>query len=230
MQVSHDALLLMLSRCPLLEGLESSKLCQMIESMQLKAYKKGVMVLQEGETAEFLCFLLEGRLKVVTITNSGKEVGLSVIEPVTQFGEMALIDNQPRSASVIAASKSLIGVLPKAEALRWLLGEPTISLKLMRNLVQMLRNTNNQLLVMGYQHAQTRIAALLLHTLQDQQHRGEDSSPLSQQEIANMANTTRETVSRVLNQFVEKGILSRNGRELALKDVAKLKETILEGS
>lgn len=228
MEIDQATLSQMLSRCPLLDGLDIASMQMLMQQIQLKSYPKGVAVLQEGEHAEFLCFLLEGRLKVVTFTSSGKEVGLSVLEPVTHFGEMALIDNQPRSASVLTATKSLIGIIPKAAALKWLLEEPSISVKLMRDLVQMLRNTNQQLLLMGYQHAQTRIAALLLQILSEQGQHGNPSAQLSQQEIANMANTSRETVSRVLNQFVEKGILKRNGRELLLNDVTRLKQALLD--
>lgn len=228
MSLTQDTLLRMLESCPLLEGLDAARLLVLMQQMQLKSYRKGLTVLNEGDHADSLCFLLEGRLKVITFTNSGREIGLSVIEPVSHFGEMALIDNQPRSASVVAASKSLIGVIPKSAALRWLLEEPTISLRLMRDLVQMLRNANHQLLLLGYQHAQTRIAALLLQTLQEQGRQGQVAAPLSQQDLANMTNTTRETVSRVLNQFVEGGILKRDGRRLSIADVERLKQTLME--
>lgn len=229
MSLTQARLLTILSRCPLLEGLSEERLSVVMQQMQVNSYRKGIRVLHEGEQADSLCFLLEGRLKVVTFTGNGREIGLSVVEPVSHFGEMALIDNQPRSASVVAVTKSLVGVIPKSAALKGLLAEPSISLRLMRDLVQMLRNANHQLLLLGYQHAQTRIAALLLQTLQDQGRQGHAAAPLSQQDLANMTNTTRETVSRVLNQFVDEGILRRDGRKLTIMDAGRLKQALLEG-
>lgn len=230
MSISASTVIQLLSNCPLLKGLEAARLEEMIQHMQLRQYAKGLVVLHEGEEGDALYFLLEGRLKVVTFTGSGKEVGLSVIEPVSHFGEMALIDNQPRSASVVTLTKSLVGVLPKSFALKWLLEEPALTLKLMRDLVQMLRNTNQQLLLLGYQHAHTRIAALLLQTLHEQNRQGEVAAPLSQQDLANMTNTTRETVSRVLNQLIDEGILKRDGRRLTIADAGRLKQSILDGA
>lgn len=229
MQLTQAILLQLLSRCPLLQGLDESRLCLVMQQLQVKSFRKGAVVLQEGDQAESLCFLLEGRLKVVTFTGNGREVVLSVIEPVSHFGEMALIDTQPRSASVVAANKSLVAVMPKALALKWLLEEPSISLRLMRDLVQMLRNANQQLQLLGYQHAQTRIAALLLQTLQDSHQQGQAAAPLSQQDIANMTNTTRETVSRVLNQLLDAGVLGREGKRLYIADAERLRQTLLEG-
>lgn len=230
MSIPASTVLQLLSSCPLLKDLEVARLEAMMQPMQLRQYAKGLVVLREGEEGDALYFLLEGRLKVVTFTGSGKEVGLSVIEPVSHFGEMALIDNQPRSASVVTLTKSLVGVLPKAIALKWLLEEPALTLKLMRDLVQMLRSTNQQLLLLGYQHAHTRISALLLQTLNDQNRQGEIAAPLSQQDLANMTNTTRETVSRVLNQLIDEGILKRDGRRLTIADVGRLKQSILDGA
>lgn len=229
MSINADVVKQILSRSALLQGLNDQQLDLLMHQMQFRQYAKGLIVLHEGEEADALCFLLEGRLKVVTFTESGKEVGLSVIEPVCHFGEMALIDNLPRSASVVTVTKSLVAVLPKANALTWLLQEPSISLRLMKDLVQMLRNANQQLLLLGYQHAQTRIAALLLQTLHEQNRQGQIAAPLSQQDLANMTNTTRETVSRVLNQFVDAGILKREGRRLVILDVERLKQTLVDG-
>lgn len=219
----------LLSRCPLLQGLESTRLTQIAEQLQIRSFRKNEVVLKENDPADALCLLLVGKLKVVSFTASGKEVGLSVIEPVSHFGEMGLIDNQPRSAYVVATTKSQVAFLPNTAALNTVFQDPTISIRLMRDLVQMLRNTNQQLLLLSYQHAQTRIAALLLDTLQVYQRTGmEAHDPLSQQDIANMTNTSRETVSRVLNQFSEAGILKRDGKRLFISDVNRLRNVVIE--
>jgi CRP-like cAMP-binding protein len=104
--------------------------------MQLTRYSKRDIVIQKGSHGYDLLFLLNGRLQVVDVTDDGREVGLSFILPGSFFGELSIIDNLPRSASVLALTTADVISLPKEIALRLFYHTPVIAEMIVKHLAK----------------------------------------------------------------------------------------------
>ena len=116
-----------LRRLSLLASLPDETLGELCTHMQLTRYSKRDIVIQKGSHGYDLLFLLNGRLQVVDVTDDGREVGLSFILPGSFFGELSIIDNLPRSASVLALTTADVISLPKEIASRVFYHTPVIA-------------------------------------------------------------------------------------------------------
>jgi len=231
-QVNVRTTLTELRKIPVLSSLSDQSLHEVARAMQMRLFGRNETIIQRGtpsKEAEF-CILFQGRLKALAYSPGGKEIGFSFIKPGDHFGEMAMIDGLPRSASIVSLEKSLIGFLSNSVARQLMFSEPSVSEMIMRKLTTIIRQSNEHIILLGHQHALSRICGLLL-----QIQRRDDSGQLSikvptQQEIASLTNTTRETVSRVLSQLQEEGVIEKKGKDLQIHKINLLEKHMLEGS
>lgn len=218
-----------LQNIPLLSGLDPATLTQVGTSMQFRTFERGSYVIHKGSAGDHLMFLLSGRLQVVDMTEDGREIGLSFISPGDYFGELSIIDDQPRSASVIAHEPSLASFLPRAQALGLIYSHSLVAERVLKRLASKIRLASNHRAILGIPSAFQRVFALLnqlaavapggLVVIED--------IP-TQQEIAIMVNTSRETVSRALQVLLQKGIVEKDLRRLIVRQPIALKEISVE--
>jgi len=219
-----------LRQCPLFQELTDERLNWITEHLQLRQFQREESVLAMGEPSNAMGLLFRGQLKAVAYSSSGKEIGFSLIQPVRHFGELSLIDNQPRSASVLAVETSLVAFLPRKRALELMIHEPSVSARMMVALTQLVRRCNQQIMLLGYQQAHSRVCALLLRSRTEPTPEGLKVLDFpSQREVASLTNTSRETVSRVLGQLQESGIIQKKGRQLLIINLPKLEKRVVEG-
>lgn len=218
-----------LQNIPLLSGLDSSILSQVGMSMLFRKVEKGCHILHKGGSGDHLLFLLAGRLRVVDLTEDGREIGLSVLLPGDYFGELSVIDEQPRSASVVATEPSLIALLPATQAANLIFSHPQVAKRVMQRLTQKIRSDSNHRAILGIPSARRRVYALLeqFMTVAPGGLTVIENIP-PQQEIAIMANTSRETVSRALQVLVQQGVVEKDLRRLIVRQPEQLKSMILE--
>ena len=211
----------------LLSGLPDNDLRSVQEKIILKGFKKGSVVVQKGQPSSELYFLIDGRLKVIDYSRDGREIGFMFIEKGNHFGELALIDGKPRSASIIAAEACSVAFLSKSDA-QWLIyNTPSVSEKLLKQLAHMVRQTNEHVVMLGNTNAMSRICIMLIK-LADNNKAGLIHKPPTQTELAAMTNTTRETVSRTLSILTEKGLIKKQGKQLEILNTEKLKTLTFE--
>lgn len=218
-----------LQKIPLLSDLDSGTLSQVGMSMLFRKVEKGNYILHKGGAGDYLLFLLAGRLRVVDLTEDGREIGLSMLSPGDYFGELSIIDGQPRSASVVASEPSLIALLPAAQAANLIFSYPTVAKRVMQRLTQKIRSDSNHRAILGIQSARRRVYALLEQLVRIAPGGLtviENVPP--QQEIAIMANTSRETVSRAVQALIQKGVIEKDLRRLIVRQPEQLKAMILE--
>jgi CRP/FNR family cyclic AMP-dependent transcriptional regulator len=229
-QIQQSVVTDYLKQCPLFHELSSDKLVALVKKLTIREFSKDQVVLGLGGAPDTMGVLMGGQLKAVAFSSSGREVGFSMIRPVRQFGELALIDGQPRSAAVIAVERSLVAFIPKNTALQLMTHEPSVSSRMMVSLAQLIRRCNQQILLLGYQQAHSRICALLLRSSTENTSEGLKVLDFpSQREAASLTNTSRETVSRVLKQLQDAGILHKQGKQLWILDREHLERVVLEG-
>ena len=197
-----------LKSLPLLEGLDDMTSQSLAYSMVAKSYKQRDFVIKQGDNQNDLFFLLNGQLQVFDTNASGRDVGLSVIEEGEFFGELAVIDGKPRSASVMAIAPSVVLLLPCAVAREFFFNNPKGSQRMMIWLAGRLRQASSQQALAASCSAKARILAVLT----DLAVRRTDGSLYieklhTQHQIAIMANLARETVARGLAQLKAEGCI-----------------------
>lgn len=219
-----------LRQCPLFQELSEERLLWIVPQLKLRQVQREETVLGMGDPSDAMGLLFRGQLKAVAYSNSGREIGFSMIHPVQHFGELSLIDGQPRSAAVLAVESSLVAFLPRKPAVELMINEPRVSARMMVALTQLVRRCNQQIMLLGYQHAHSRVCSLLLRCRTEEAEEGLKVLDFpSQREVASLTNTSRETVSRVIGQLQEAGIVMKKGRQLWICDQPRLERRMLEG-
>ncbi len=192
-----------------------------------KKYKKGSIILLEEETGAALFVIIEGKVKIVRMDDDGREVILSILGVSDFFGEMAILDGLTRSASVVATAKSELFMIHRGDFLRLLADYPKVSIALMKELTGRLRKADSQIKSLSLKDASGRVANVILQLADEigmfRKGRVEiDELPL-QQDLANMAGTSRETISRMIHKYIRKGHLQLQGNKLIIVDYESFK-------
>lgn len=199
----------------------------MAACLQLRHVERGQHVLHKGSIGDHLLFLLSGRLQAVDMTEDGREIGLSFLTAGDYFGELSIIDGLPRSASVVACEPSLIALLPRTQALALIYNTPLVAERVLKRMAMSIRSASSYRTILGIPNAFQRVFALLnqfakiapggLVVI--------EKMP-TQQEIAIMVNTSRETVSRAIHILIQKGIVEKDMRRLIVRQPEALHKAV----
>ncbi len=186
-----------------------------------RRYPKDTVVFFENEQGDTLFMILEGRVRVTILGDDGREVILSVLSPGDFFGEIALLDNEPRSATAIAAEDSELLLLQRNEFQGAMSENPSISGALIRVLTARLRRANHQISTLALLDVYGRVARVILDIAREEGRRLKDGRiafrRATHQELANRIGTTRETVTRMLKDLERQGLITVDGREVVLE-------------
>ncbi|MBK8802188.1 MAG: Crp/Fnr family transcriptional regulator [Fibrobacteres bacterium] len=199
-----------------------AQVCQVLEA------SRGEIIIREEEIAtRGFYVLLEGTAKVAVTNPEGREAVLAFLEEGDFFGEMSLLDGDPRSATVRAATDLRLLLVRRQEFLDLLRLFPEIAIGILTELSTRLRQANRKISALALSPVVARITGAILQIaeLRGMRQRGVIviSERPTQQEIADMANTTRETVSRVLSQMQKEGLIGLDGRQMLILDEAALR-------
>tara|TARA_X000000368_G_scaffold398747_1_gene369086 strand:- start:189 stop:872 length:684 start_codon:yes stop_codon:yes gene_type:complete len=205
--------------------LKSEELGYIAEKMVARHYDNGNYIFLEDSDGEQCFFVLEGSVKVTRLSKDGREVILAMLNEGDFFGEMSLLDGESRSANVIALEKTEVLTLDRRDFLDVVNDYPQIAVQLLKELAGRLRKSDRQIASLSLSDAEKRIALCIIRFADEQGviQNGKVSIPKTpiQQDIANMAGTSRETVSRALSILEKEGLIARNGRELMILDYKK---------
>ena len=213
-----------LRKVPLFSQLAPSDLERVSEISRERAYPRNSVILFEDDPGDALYVVAQGQVKVVLIGEDGREVILSVMGEGEFFGEMALVDDEPRSAHVIAMEDSTLLVLRREDFQGILKQTPGIALALLRELSRRLRRVDEKVGSLVLLDVNGRVAQLLLE-LADEAGSERITRLLTHHTIAQMIGSSRETVSRTMRELVDKGYIEVSRREIVIRD-----RTALEAS
>lgn len=220
-----------LGKMSLLAGVGDETLAAIARAMTWREVKKKEPVLFKGSSGDHLLFLVEGRLQVLDVTESGREIGLNLLVAGDYFGELSIIDGEPRSASVVAMDNSLVALLPKAQAWDLFHKNPLVAERVLLGLARKLRNASIYQTILCLPNASQRVFALLQRLCKvapgglvviDY--------PPKQQELAIMANTSRETVSRATKVLTQRRIVEKDNHRLIVRNPKALEDLALSDS
>ena len=196
-----------LKRVPLFSGLTDSQIERLAAGSVRRSFPKGRTIVAEGEPSQSLYVLLSGRAKVQRSDTEGKEVILAVLGPGECFGEMSLIDDAPRSASVITIESCDFMSINKESFKSMLVSSPEISMRIMKGLVKRLRDADKKIETLALLDVYGRMARVLLDFSEMVGNDRVVRSKLPRQEIAKMIGASREMVSRVMKGLEVEGYI-----------------------
>jgi CRP/FNR family transcriptional regulator, cyclic AMP receptor protein len=217
-----------LKNIPLFSELEDDDLLAISKVAVRQSFRKDNMVLIEEEVGSTMFIILDGRVKISRISDEGREVILSIMSEGDFFGEMSILDGQARSANVVTLDDSTILIIHREDFLQMMHDFPQIAINLLKELAHRLRRSDSQIKSLSLQNATGKVASTLLRIADDSGkiHLGQVEIPKlpPQQDLANMAGTSRETISRVLKSLSEKGYLRKQGNKLIILDYESFRQ------
>ena len=175
------------------------------------------MILFADDPGDALFIVRAGQVKVVLIAEDGREVILGMLGVSAHFGELSLIDSRPRSAHVVAVEDSQLIVLQREDFRRRVERSPAVAWALLQELSRRLRRADEQIGSLVLLDVDGRIARLLLDAAEGDEG-AVIQSRLTHQTIAQMIGASRETVSRAMREFQERGLIRVERRQIAIAD------------
>lgn len=217
------------SRHPLFGNLPASDIETLAAYARVERFRKGATIFHKGDTGGGLMAVLEGQVKISVPSAEGKEAVLNIIRTGQVFGEIALLDGQPRTADAVAMEDCDLLVLDRREFVPLLRANPDLGLRIMELLCARLRRTSEQVEDVMFLHLEARLAKALLRLSQDQGGSGTPSArvAITQRELGQMIGMSRESTNKQLQDWQRRGWvrLVKGGVELvdrgALQDMTE---------
>jgi CRP/FNR family cyclic AMP-dependent transcriptional regulator len=214
-----------LSGIGLLAGLRADERKHLEEGCRWHTYRRDETILERDSENRDVFFLASGAVRIMNYSLSGRPVAYATLAAGEYFGEMAAIDNAPRSATVVADERCDVAALSQQRFIALMEAHPQIALAVMRRLAGIVRSCDERIMDLATLGAMQRVIVDLCRM-----SRPDPITPGSwliypcpaQREIAGRASTTRETVARVFSQLQESAQIRRKGRTLYLANKAAL--------
>lgn len=214
---------------PFLSGLPETTIDQAIAHVVVRNHPANQVILLENDWGSSVYFILEGWVKIRTYNLDGKEVTLNVLGKGELFGEMAPLDEVPRSTDVITLVPTVIGNMPAQDFVHLLNTEPKSGIRLAQLMARRLRQVNRRLRLRESDSV-SRVADILLF-LADGQGKAADQGieipNLPHRELSSLSGLARETVTRVLSKLEKKGLIQRERDVLCIPDVDALERILV---
>ena len=188
----------LIRRVPLFSMLTNEQARAVADGVVKRRYRRGELVVEQGKKSNALFIMLNGRARVLTADSRGREVILAVLEAGDYVGEMSLIDDAPRSASVITLEPCEFMAVSKEAFKAMLVQSPEVTMAVMRGLVRRLREADKKIETLALLDVYGRVARVLLDFSELVGSERIVKNKLPRQEIAKMIGASREMVSRVM--------------------------------
>jgi CRP/FNR family cyclic AMP-dependent transcriptional regulator len=214
----------MFRKFALFAELDDRELAAIAMVVKSRRYAKDDVVFHADESGDIFCLIKEGKVKITMISPEGKEIILSMLGAGEFFGEMALVDDEPRSATVIALEPLEVLTIWRSDFLQILSENFSITRKVLAELSRRLRSASNRIESLATMDVYGRLARFFLDLAQ-QNGKMLDNGYVAvtrptHQAIANMIGTSRETVSRLIHDLMKQNLLLSEGKTIYLRKTA----------
>ena len=207
--------------------LSDSELKSIQDLCKTRKYPKNSMIILEEEMGDVVFIVMSGTVKITRVNDEGKEVILAMLGSGEVFGEMAILDGESRSANALSQENCEVVTINREDFLNLLKTNNKVSLNLMTEFAIRLRKSDQQIEALSLDDAEHRIGVSILNLAEElgviRQGAVTVENLPYQQDIANMAGTSRETVSRVMKTFEDRGLITKTGHKLSIPDYAFFK-------
>jgi len=223
----NDFALEALGRCRLFGGLGPESLRAIGETLRRRRFKRGEVLFHEGDPGDALFIVASGAVKVVVPSEEGDEAILATLHRGDFLGELALLDGAPRSASAVALEPTEVLALPRDRFNALVASEPAIRDALLASLSAELRRLTAHVAELHFLDLTGRLAARLARLAEEQGDRAADGSvrldaSLTQTDLAAMIGATRQSVNKLLGEFVAAGLLRLDRDAMVVTDIDAL--------
>ncbi|HYL91110.1 MAG TPA: cyclic nucleotide-binding domain-containing protein [Burkholderiales bacterium] len=213
-----------LKAVPLFASFPEDQLRMLTTMVTRRSAARSTTIMAGGDATDSLYIVLSGRLKVMMSDSDGKEVILSILGPGEFFGEMGLIDDEPRSASVVTIEPCELLAIAKRDFKKCLMENNEMAMAVMRGLVKRLREADRKIGSLALLDVYGRVARLLLDMAENVNGEKVVTKRLPKQDIAKMIGASREMVSRVMKDLQTGGYIEMRGSNIVLRDTIMLPE------
>jgi len=213
-------------KVPLFQGLTDTEMLAVCSLMILREFHTGEVIVQKDEEEDQTFFIIvSGTAHVSVITSEGKQTILATLRRSDFFGEIAILDGEPRSASVIAAEDCKVLMLYRKPFLDILHRFPKITIQMLIEMSKRIRNSNRQINTLSLISASGRVAEVILRMAREQGYRMGSVMIIpkrpTHQMIAEMAGTSRETVSRIISALQKKHYIAIDRKKMTILNEEK---------
>jgi len=204
----------------LFDDINPSEMQEMERITRMEEVKKRQPLYLPGDPSSNVYLLKQGRVKIANTAASGKEITFDILEPGEIFGELDALEDSPRSTSAEALDDALICVIPRKDFDRYLAMHPNVTIKLTKLIGLRLKRIQSRVEDLVFKDVPARLAHLLLELRKsDAVAEGNGirlRAKLTHQEMANLIGCSRETVSTILGQFRDDGLVRMDGRTITI--------------
>ena len=221
----------LLQKVSIFQGLPAEVVADLAGRMRPRTAEAGTVIVGHEEIGDALYVIASGKVKVVLYGETGREIILSILRAGDFFGEMSLLDRQPRSANVVTVEDTELLTLDRDAFQTHLSAHPSTALAILAEMSRRLRRADEVIGNLALLDVYARVAGAIKELAQKQGEQVEGGLLIrerpTQQEIAGLIGTSRETVSRALNDFTRRGLLEMNGKQILVRwgFLRKLEET-----
>jgi CRP/FNR family cyclic AMP-dependent transcriptional regulator len=206
-----------LKKIPFLAQLPDDALLALAIKAKPAKFPKQTAIITEGEQTSSLYVILSGKVRVFSSDQKSKEVTLLIQEPGSCFGEIALLSDEPRSASVVALEKTLCGVISKSDFSQWLLLHPEVAINLLGVLAEKVRSLTQKV----KQLALSNVYERTVKVLNDMAHPQGDIQVIdvrpTQYELATMVGSSREMINKIMQELIKGGYIILDEKSLRIE-------------
>ncbi len=219
---------IILKYVPIFSEIDAQMLARIEEVGIVRNYKKDMIILDETNEGTGLFIVTKGEVKVTRNDSEGREIILSILGEYEYFGEMSLLDGNHPSANVVAMGDTELFYIGREEFMQLIEYNPKITYALLEGLIRRLRAADDKIKSLSLLKAEGKIVAAIIQIAETsgkmKQGLVEVELPY-QHEIANIAGTSRETVSRILHSLERKGIVQLDGSKIKIPDYDSFRRT-----
>lgn len=214
----------------LFSTLDPEALRELASAARRRGFRAGEVIFHRDDPGQVLYVIREGKVKICINSPDGHEVVLAVFGPGDYFGELALLDGQPRSASAVAIDLVEVYALQRSDFINIVIHHPRIAIQVMNVLSQRLRQTDAMIEDLLFLDVHGRVAKKLLDLADLHGVRTPDGiridMKLTQSDLAALVGASRESVNKVLGYFVDKRFVSTEKRKITILRLAELRRRI----
>jgi CRP/FNR family cyclic AMP-dependent transcriptional regulator len=183
-----------------------------------RSFPKNTMIICEGDHSDSLYAILSGKVKIFLSDEDGKEVTLNLQGAGEYFGELALLDEAPRSASVMTVDDTKLTIISKQAFEKCMQDNSAIALKVMKGLARRLRDLTENVRSLALMDVYGRVARMLLDMAEEKDNKLVIPQKLTQRDIASMVGASREMVSRILRDLTTGGYISIDNKIITINE------------
>jgi len=212
------------------QNLDPEELELLCQNSYAKLYEKDEVIFFENDSVKKLYFLVNGKVKLSMLSAEGKEKVLTILQEGDIFGELSLFDEDPHPLTAEVMDDARLLIIPWNEMEKLITERPSLAIKIIEALSKKTRLLTSQVRELVFQDAAGRLASLLSRLAEDFGREIDEGTVidlvLTHQEIANLIGSSRVTVTKLMNKFIDDGMITIKKRKIIIKDFESLGERL----